>query len=98
MLRKQTLSALAAVEQAKDVSTSREALADVVVELTKSGLDYYFMRPLELSKAGFVTQQAANLGMAGVRQLLATAIRNVIGRMDQPQMLSVSRSIRELML
>jgi len=46
-LRKQTLSLLATVEQAEDAITHRDALAKLVVELTNSGLDYYFMKQLK---------------------------------------------------
>jgi hypothetical protein len=28
-------------------------LADIIVELTDSGTEYYFLRPLKLAKAGF---------------------------------------------
>jgi hypothetical protein len=97
-LRRDTLSLLSAIELAHDATAHRDALADVVVELTSNGLDYYFMKPLKLAKAGFVVQQSANLGMAGVQQVMGTVIRNIIGRMNGPQLLSVSDSIRKLML
>jgi hypothetical protein len=97
-LRKKTLSVLSTLEQAEDATAHREALADVVVELTNSGLDYYFMKPLKLAKAGFIVQQSANLGLAGAQQVMGSVIRNIIGRMDRPQLLSVRGSIRQLML
>lgn len=98
ILRRRTLSVLDALERAPDATEYRDALADVVVELTHAGLDSYFMKPLALSKPGFVMQQAATLGMGGVTSLLGSAIRNVIGRMDQRQLLSVSGSIRRFMV
>ena len=97
-LRKNTLSLLSALEQAEDATTHRDALADIVVELTNSGMDYYFMQPLKLAKAGFVVQQSANLGLTGIQQVMGAVIRNIIGRMDRPQLLSVCGSIRKLML
>jgi hypothetical protein len=97
-LRKKTLSVLRTVEQAQDATDHRAALADIVVELTNSGMDYYFMRPLKLAKAGFILQQSANLGLAGAEQVVGTVIRNIIGRMDRPQLLSVCGYIRQLML
>jgi hypothetical protein len=97
-LRKRTLSVLGALEQARDASAHRGALADAVVKLTSSGMDYYFMRPLKLAKPGFIVQQSANLGMAGAAQMMGSVIRNIIGRMDRPQLLSVCGSIRQLML
>jgi hypothetical protein len=97
-LRRNTLSLLSTLELADDATAHRDALADVVVELTINGMDYYFMKPLKLAKAGFIVQQSASLGMAGVQQVMASVIRNIIGRMDGPQLLSVSGSIRKLML
>jgi len=42
----------------RKAATHRDALADVVVELMNSGLDYYFMQPLNLAKAGFIVQSS----------------------------------------
>lgn len=97
-LRKKTLAVLVSLEKAPDPTDHRDALADVVVELTNSGLDYCFMRPLGLAKVGFLVQQSANLGLAGAQQVMGSVIRNIIGRMDRPQLLSVCASIREMML
>jgi hypothetical protein len=97
-LRKKTLAVLGTLEKAEDAATHRDALADVVVELMNSGLDYYFMQPLKLAKAGFIVQQSANLGLAGAQQVMGSVIRNIIGRMNAPQLLSVCCSIRQLML
>ena len=96
-LRRKTLSTLTTLEHAPDATAHRDALADVVVELTHSGMDYYFMRPLKLAKAGFIVQKSAHLGLAGVLQVMASATRNVIGRMNRFQLLSVCGFIRKLM-
>jgi hypothetical protein len=97
-LRKKTLSLLSAVEQAQDATTCRDALSNLVVELTNSGMDYYFMKPLKLTKPGFVVEQSASLGLAGVQQVMGSVVRQIIGRMDGPQLISVCGSIRQLML
>lgn len=97
-LRKKTLSVLAALEGAEDATAHRDALADVVVELTNSGLDAYFMKPLKQAKAGFITEQSASLGLSGAQKVMGSVIRNIIGRMDGPPLLSVCRSIRDFMV
>jgi len=96
-LRAKTLAVLTTLEKAKDSKQHRDALAAIVVELTDSGLEYYFLRPLKLAKAGFFTEQSANLGMGAVKGLFGTVIRNIIGRMDSPQLLSVCSYVRQLM-
>jgi len=97
-LRTKTLGVLHDIETAKDRKPYRNALADVVVELTESGMDYFFLRPLKIAEAGFMTQQSANLGMAATTSVLGSVIRNVIGRMDERQLLVICGYIRQLTL
>jgi len=96
-LREKTLDVLDALEEAQDSTRHRAALADVVVELTRSGLDYYFLRPLKLAKVGFFVEQSANLGMAGATQVLGSVIRTVMSGMDNSQLRAVCNHIRQLM-
>lgn len=97
-LRKKTLSLLDAIEQATDASAHRDELSNLVVELSNAGMDYFFIKQLKLAKPGFIVEQSANLGMAGVQQVMGSVIRKIIGRMDGAQLLSVCGSIRQLML
>jgi hypothetical protein len=97
-LRKKTLSLLDAIEQAPDATAHRDELASLVVELSKAGMDYFFIKQLKLAKPGFIVEQSASLGMAGVQQVMGSVIRKIIGRMDSAQLLSVCGSIRQLML
>jgi hypothetical protein len=96
-LRARTLTVLTTVEVAKDSTKHRDALANIIVELTDSGMDYYFLRPLKLAKAGFFIEQSANLGMSATTAVLATVIRNMIGRLNGSQLLTVCSHIRQLM-
>jgi hypothetical protein len=95
-LRAKTLSVLSSVEKAKDLQ-HRDELADIVVELTNSGMDYYFLRPLKIAKAGFFVEQSAKVGMAATTRVLASVICSIIGRMDKPQLLAVCGYVRHLM-
>ena len=95
-LRAKTLRILLALEDAPDSIQHRDALADLVVELTNAGMDYYFIKQLKLTKVGFIVQQSANLGMIGAMQMMGSVIRSIIGRMDDAQLLSVCGSIRQL--
>ena len=92
-----TLAVLVTLEKAKDRTKYRDDLADVVVELTNSGMDYFFLRPLKIAKAGFFVEQSANLGMGAATRVLASVIRNIIGHMDSPQLLTICGYIRQLM-
>jgi hypothetical protein len=96
-LHEKTLVLLTRLESARDPTVHRAALADIAVEFTISGLHYYFVQPLKVARAGFILEQSASIGMMGVQQVLAPVIRNIIGRMDGPQLLSVAESLRRFM-
>ena len=97
-LRTKTLLVLNSIERAEDATAHRDAIADIAVELTNSGLDYYFMKPLRLAKTGFLVEQSASIGMAGAQQVMGSVIRTVIRRMESQQLVSVCGSIRQFML
>ncbi|MBK8754759.1 MAG: hypothetical protein IPL99_25355 [Candidatus Competibacteraceae bacterium] len=96
-LHAKTLHLLDALEQAEDPTRHRSALGDLVVELTSAGMDDYFLKPLHLAKVGFMVQQTANIGVAGATRIMAPMIRNIIGRLDKAQLLSIGGYIRHLM-
>ena len=96
-LHAKTLDLLETLEHAEDPTRHRSALGDLVVELTHAGMDDYFLKPLHLAKVGFMVQQTANLGVAGATRIMAPMIRNIIGRLDKDQLLTISDYIRHLM-
>ncbi|MCC7221464.1 MAG: hypothetical protein IT490_12140 [Candidatus Contendobacter sp.] len=96
-LHAKILHLLETLEQAEDPTKHRSALGDLVVELTQAGMEDYFLKPLQLAKVGFLMQQPANLGVAGATRIMAPMIRNIIGRLDKPQLLIISSYIRHLM-
>ena len=97
-LRVRTLAVIEAIEQAEDATLHSQALADVSVELMRGAMDYFFMAPLKLAKVNFLVRKSASLGMAGTLQVMGTVSRNILGRMDTPQLVSVCASIRRFML
>ena len=96
-LRTRTLAVLECVEHSAQPTRHRDALADIAVELAHAGMDYYCIRQLERANVGFLIQTSAIIGVAGVTQLMGTMIRNIMGRMDGHQLLSICGSIRQLM-
>ena len=96
-LRARTLEVLRTVENAEEPTAHSERLTDLILELTDSGMDQYFLQSLKATKANFVVQQSATLGLSGVRKVMGTVIRNIVVRMDDRQLLSVCGSIRRFM-
>jgi len=97
-LRDRTLELLDAVDGARDATHFSLQITELVLELTDSGMEQYFLQSLKATRANFVVQQSAALGLAGVQKVMGTVIRNMIGRMDSRQLLSVSASIRQFMV
>ena len=96
-LRVKTLEVLETVENAEKPTAHAGRLTDLVLELTDSGMDRYFLQSLKSTKANFVVQQSAALGLSGVQKVMGTVIRNILGRMDDRQLISVCGSIRQFM-
>ena len=90
------LAVLTALEQADDPEQHRDALADLVADLTEHGMDYYFLRALRLADTGYVAQQSARLGMSGAVKMISSVSRRFIMRMDKAQLLAVAAHIRGL--
>lgn len=96
-LRTRTLAVLDALETAEDATSQREALAELVLELTETGLTYYFVKPVLAAKVGFMAEQTTKLGIAGILRLMGPVTRRVIGGMDANQLRSVGKHVRHLM-
>lgn len=96
-LRAKTIEVLEAIENAQKPTVHSGRLTELVLELTDCGMDQYFLQSLKATKANFVVQQSAALGMSGVQKVMGTVIRNIIARMDDRQLLSVCGSIRKFM-
>ncbi len=96
-LRDKTLAIIRNIERASDPGRYRSALADVVMELTDAGLNYYFLRALDLAKVNFVVKQSAHLGVGSVMRVMGPVVHNIIGMMDKRQLLVVCGHIRALM-
>lgn len=96
-LRAKTIEVLKTIENAEKPTDHSAQLTELVLELTDCGMDQYFLQSLKATKANFVVQQSAALGLSGVQKLMGTVIRNIVGRMDDRQLLSVCGSIRQFM-
>jgi len=97
-LREKTLALIGTIEQADDASAYRGALSNLVMELTKSGMDAFFMQPLRLTKPGLLVEQSASFGLASVQQVMGSVVQQIIGRMNSAQLRAVCDSIRQFML
>lgn len=96
-LRAKTVRVLETVEGAERAADHSDELTALILELTDCGMDQYFLQPLKATKANFLVQQSAALGLSGVKKVMGTVLRNIVGRMGDRQLLSVCESIRKFM-
>ena len=96
-LRHKTLAVLDGLETGGDPTTQREALAAVVVELTETGLEYYFVKPVKAAEVGFMAEQSTKLGISSILRVMAPVTRRIIGGMDAAQLRVVAAHLRHLM-
>jgi hypothetical protein len=95
-LRKRTEAVLLRIERDDDATKHAAALSGIVCELTNAGLEYYFLRPLEDGRFGFVAKQTASLGMSGALRLMSPIISRILSGADTNQLRGVAGHIRHL--
>lgn len=93
-LRTRTNEVLALIERDGDAARHADQLASVVVELTDAGLVDFLSEPLKAAKVGFLLEQSASFGLSSALAMMSPVIRNVIGRMDEPQLRVVATHLR----
>jgi len=96
-LRTKTLKLLDTIEEEDEPTSHAGALADLVVELTEAGFDYFLLKPLDLVKSNFVVRQTASFGMGGALRIMSPMIQTILKGMDDRQLLAVCAFIRSLM-
>ncbi len=95
-LRTRAEHILAAIEQDDDPTGQTGALADLVVDLTEAGMDYYFMRAIRQAKLGLVAQKTAQFGMSGSLRLMAPMVRTVLHGANATQLRAIAAHLRQL--
>lgn len=96
-LRTRTTKVLGAIDRDPDATRHAGALSSLVVDLTEAGFNYYFLKPLQQAKVGFVSRQTANFGMAGALRMMSPVIRSILAGANTTQLRAIAGHIRHLM-
>ena len=96
-LRGRTTKVLARIEGDEDPTRHAAALADLVMDLTQEGLNYYFVKPVKEARFGFIARKTAGVGVSGALRMMSPIVRNVIGGASAPQLRVIARHVRHLM-
>ncbi len=81
---------LAKLRSTEDRRAHAPELVEVVLELTRYGLDAYYFQPLELAEVGFTSRSTAKAGIAAGRKGISLLVRRVLGSMSDAQLLAVA--------
>ena len=95
-LRRRSDRLLAAIESDGDAKAHAHDLADLVVELTEAGMDYYFLKPIRNAKLGMVAQKTAQFGVAGALRMMTPIVRTVLHGATAAQLRTIATHMREL--
>ena len=88
------------IEQLREAESAKDHLDELVsliMKLTDSGMTYFFIEPLERVKAGMITTKAAQLGLMSTQKGMKMVIQNVLGRLDDAQLLMLADFIEEIL-
>lgn len=96
-LEKRTLNILDAIDNDADPTLHSDTLSELIVDLMKTGMQFFFLDVVKKLKMGVVVTQTANMGVSSVQRVMAPVIRKIVGRMDKKQLHQVSRQIRDMM-
>lgn len=95
-LRARTDRLLAAIEQDGDPTRHARDLADLVVDLSEAGMEYYFLKPIRQAKLGVVAQKTASLGMSGALRVMSPIVRTILHGASAAQLKVIAEHMRHL--
>ena len=81
---------VAKLRSAEDRRDHAHELIEIVLELTRAGLDAYYFQPLELAGVGFAGRSTAKAGIAAGAKGISVIVRRVLGSMTDEQLLAVA--------
>jgi len=71
-------------------------LIDLVLDLTDTGLTYFFLHPLELVGVSAIRRKGAEVALGTAGRVLPTVVRSTVGSMDENQLLQLADFIQQM--
>ena len=72
--------------------SNRQAIADLIdmiLDLTDTGLAYFFLHPLELVGVGAIRRKGAEVALGTAGRVLPSVVRSTVGSMSENQILQL---------
>ena len=97
-LRSRTEDVIAAIRKSSAPKELSDDLAEVVVELTRTGLESYFIAPLKRAKVNAVALGSAKVTVATAGKSLPLLVRRVAGMLSGRQIIEIAEFLDESLL
>ena len=95
-LGRRTEEVIETVRESADPQSHAGELIEVIIQLTRTGLDSYFLLPLKRARVGSVTYGSAKLGVAAAGKSLPVLVRRVLGSLSNEQLLEIVEFLNEI--
>jgi hypothetical protein len=66
------------------------SLIDLVLDLTDTGLSYFFLHPLELAGVGSLRRKGVEVAIGTAGRVLPSVVRSTVGSMSEDQLMKVA--------
>jgi len=71
-------------------------LIDLVLDLTDTGLSYFFLHPLELVGVGAIRRKGVEVALGTAGRVLPSVVRSTVRSMDENQLLQLADFIEQM--
>lgn len=91
--------AFAVVEALRERPSDREVVADLIemiLDLTDTGLTYFFLYPLELIGVGAIRRKGVEVALGTAGRVLPSVVRSTVGSMSERQLLELADFIEHM--
>lgn len=88
---------IAKIRQEGATKDNKEALFQLIMQLTEEGIDFFFMEPLRRMGAGNVMQKMARMGLSSMLKGTRMVIHNVLKKIDDKGMKDILDFIEEIL-
>ena len=75
-----------------------DELIEIIVELTHTGLNSYFLVPLQRVEVGALAMGTARVGVGAAGKSLPTLVRRVLGKMNDEQLREIVEVMDEMLV
>ncbi|MDX1587958.1 MAG: hypothetical protein R3296_03390 [Oleiphilaceae bacterium] len=90
-------SVIAKIRKEGASKENKEALFQLIMQLTEEGIDFFFMEPLRRMGAGSVMQKMAKMGLSSMLKGTRMVINNVLKKIDDKGMEDILDFIEEIL-